>query len=238
MKSFKKIFLFGQPLLAIIFLINVNVKSQGLTSSDTVRLNEVELDSIKFFLQEDFLNIEYALRDTAAVQLDGKTYIIPYKITARTYVEFRRQPRLYKLSGVSLSEQKELASYIKELFANPRERLKEKISAKNWKKSSVYINYFAPYDPNPLTDEDKTSDDELKEFMAEEGEGFVAQGYESFPLPQTIDIEVDLTTTPKIVTILGLEFDFDKLDKKFQHLLLDFGDTKNERNRKTYNIIK
>lgn len=238
MISLKKFLLIGLPLSLIIFIANVNLKSQTLISTDTIRLNEVELDSIRFFLDENLTNIENTLRDTVLIQIEDKVYIIPYKITARTYVELRRQPKLYRLTGISLSEYDELGAYIRELFANPREKLKERISAKNWKKSSVYLKYFAPYDTNPVTDDEKEAGDELKEFMADEGDGYVEQNYENFPLPQSIDIEVDLTKSPKTVTILGLEFDFDKLDRKFQNLLLDFGDTKNERNRKSYNIIK
>lgn len=238
MINLKKIFYIGLPVFVITFFMIANSNSQNSIYSDTVKLSEIELDSIRFFLQEDLTNIENTLRDTALIKIDDKVYVIPYKITATTSVEFRRQPKLFKLSGISLSEYDELGVYIKELFANPREKLKDRISAKNWKKSSVYLKYFAPYDQNPVDDEQKETEDELKEFMADEGEGFVEQNYETFPLPQSIDIEVDRTKTPGTVTILGLEFDFDKLDKKFQKLLLDFGDTKNERNRKSYNIIK
>lgn len=238
MNSLKKYLLFGLPIFVITFIVNANSRSQNSISADTVRLNEIELDSIRFFLQEDLTNIENTLRGTALIRIDDKVYVIPYKITATTSVEFRRQPKLFRLTGLSLSEYDELGAYIRELFANPREKLKERISAKNWKKSSVYLKYFAPYDPNPASEVQREADDELKEFMAEEGDGFVEQNYENFPLPQSIDIEVDLTKTPGTVSILGLEFDFDKLDKKFQKLLLDFGDTKSERNRKSYNIIK
>jgi len=48
-------------------------------------------------------------------------------------------------------------------------------------------------------------------------------------LPQSIDLEVDLTKSPRVLTVLGLEFNFDKLDKGFQELLLKYGYSSNKK---------
>ncbi|MBK8553060.1 MAG: hypothetical protein IPL53_19155 [Ignavibacteria bacterium] len=90
------------------------------------------------------------------------------------------------------------------------------------------MRYFEPYDknsPNRTGNEDNSSQqdvNEFDEFKSNSGEGYVIQNYENFPLPETVDIEVDLRKSPGVVKILGLEFDFDKLDKVFQRLLLEY----------------
>lgn len=196
--------------------------------SDTLILNEVALDSARFYLTEDVSKIENTIRDTLFLAIDGKIYRLPYRITSTTNVVFKGRNRYFRLTGLPLVQEVELQAYITELFKNPREKLKDVIPANQWKNSSVYLRYFEPYDkesPNRVDNEETNSQqdvNEFDEFKSNSGEGYVVQNYENFPFPETVDIEVDLRKTPGTVNILGLEFNFDKLDKGFQRLLLEY----------------
>lgn len=206
--------------------------SQGSVISDTLLLNEISLDTVRFYLFEDLSKIENTIRDTAYITVDNKVYRIPYRISANTIIDYQKQYQNYKLTGISLYENAELESFVKELFRKPREKLKDKINAKDWNRSEIYLRYFEPYDQNSPNlrgskrvtgyDESELEDEELAE-----------ENYENFPLPETIDLEVDLRKIPKVVSILGLEFDFDKLDKKFQKLLMGYGGLVKDQNRKS-----
>lgn len=210
--------------------------------SDTLMLPEKTLDSVRFYLTEDVSKIENTIRDTVLLSIDGKIYKLPYIITSTTNVVFKGKNRYFRLTGLPLVQEVELQSYITELFKNPREKLKDVIPANQWKNSSVYLRYFEPYDqnsPNRTGNEDESTQqdvNEFDEFKSNSGEGYVVQNYENFPLPETVDIEVDLRKSPGVVTILGLEFDFDKLDKVFQRLLLEY--EKSGRNIKKSNSEK
>lgn len=232
----KKEYFYQFLITIIVFTVFSNLcKSQDELSdfqdtqfSDTIRLDEISLDSIRFYLGGNFTRTDNITQDTIFLPVDGKIYRIPYKVTSTALINIQRQPKYYTVTGLSLS-QDSLDIYIKELFRNPRGKLKDSISSANWQNSDIYLRYFEPYDPNSPYREgnQKTStenkDNEYDMFMADEKYGYVEQNYEDFPLPQSIDLEVDLTKSPRTLTVLGLEFNFDKLNKKFQELLLRYG---------------
>ena len=211
----------------------------GSQNSDTLLLDEVSLDSARFYLTEDMSKVENTLRGTTYINIDGKVYKLPYKITSITNVVYGKNQTYFRLTGISLVQNPVLADYVYELFKNPREKLKDYIPAKERKNSAVYLRYFEPYDNNSEfipgnTDETGSSDiNELDEFMADKNTDYVIQNYEDFPLPETIDIEVDMRKSPKTLTILGIDFNFDKLDKGFQKLLLEYGKSGTTKNQKS-----
>lgn len=201
-------------------------------AADTLLLDEYPVDTVKFFLFEDLSKLENIVRDTAIFNIGDKVYRLPLKINAQTIIDYRKQYLYYKLTGVSLYENPELESYVKELFRQPRTKLVEKISAKDWPNSEIYLRYFEQYDQNSqflagnqnLTGYDK---EEL------EDEDMAQENYEDFPLPETIDLVVDLRSNPKLVNILGIDFNFEKLDVNFQKLLMGYGGVINDKNRKS-----
>ena len=202
--------------------------------SDTLNIDdpEISLDTVKFYLFEDVSKLENTIRDTVYIKIEDKFYRIPYKISAQTIINYQKQYQYYKLTGVSLYANPQLESYIKALFRQPRTKLVENISAKNWTNSAIYLKYFEKYDGNSSylpgnKKQEEYDSDEL------EDEDLAKENYENFPLPETIDIFVDLRSSPKVVTILGLDFDFDKLDKGLQKLLLGYGELSNDKNRKS-----
>lgn len=229
-------------LIIIMFVLMSNClisrKSYGnianYSISDTLSIDdpEISLDTVKFYLFEDVSKLENTIRDTAYINIDGKIYRVPYKISAQTIIDNPKQSQNYKLTGISLYRNPELETYIKELFSNPRTKLKQNISAKDWTNSPVYLKYFEKYDKNSsyLPGNKKTEEYDNDEL---EDEDLAIEGYENFPLPETIDIFVDLRSNPKVVTILGLEFDYNKLDPRFQKLLLGYGSQSNDKNRKS-----
>lgn len=196
--------------------------------SDTIRLDEISLDSIKFYLGGNFSRNDNDTKDTILIPIDGKIYRIPYKVTSTALINTQRQPKYYSVTGLSLS-QDSLDIYISELFRNPRGILKDSISSANWHNSDIYLRYFEPYDPNsPYREGSKKTiaekeENELDFLMSDGKYGYTEQNYEDFPLPQSIDLEVDLTKSPRTLTVLGLDFNFDKLNKRFQELLFRYG---------------
>lgn len=227
-------------ILANYCMANPSIKLiQKYEVSDTLILKEISLDSVRFYLTEDLSKAENTVIDTAYIQLDGNVYKLPYRVTATTSVVFSGKGQYFRLTGLPLVQEVLLNNYITELFKNPREYLKEQIPAKQWKNSAVYLRYFEPYDKNSLNrtgnKEVKSNNErnELKDFLSDDGDVYVEQNYENFPLPETIDIEVDLRKSPKVVTILDLDFDFDKLDRGFQKLLLDYEKTNKNRIKKS-----
>lgn len=196
--------------------------------SDTITLSERALDTARFYLTENDSKIQNTLQGTIFLPIDGKIYKLPYRITSTASVVFKGENRYFRLTGLPLIQEIELQNYLTELFKNPREKLKDVIPANQWKNSSIYLRYFEPYDkesPNRVGNNESSSQDDVNEFdqfKSNSGEGYVAQNYENFPFPETVDIEVDLRKTPGTVNILGLEFNFDKLDKSFQRLLLEY----------------
>lgn len=199
-----------------------------LQYSDTITLSESALDTVRFYLTEDDSKIQNTIKGFIYLPIDGIIYKLPYRITSTASVVFKSENRYFRLTGLPLIQEIELLSYISELFKNPREYLKDVIPASQWKNSSVYLRYFEPYDkesPNRVGNKESTSQDDVNEFdqfKSNSGEGYVVQNYENFPFPETVDIEVDLRKSPGVVNILGLDFNFDKLDKGFQRLLLEY----------------
>jgi len=205
--------------------------NRKISISDTVLVKEeISLEDVRFYFFEDLTKLENTFRDTAFIKINDTIYKVPFKISAQSIIDFQKQYQNYKLTGISLYANPELESYIKELFSNPRKKLIEKISAKDWTSSPTYLRYFEKYDQNSsnLSGNKVNTDYDEEEYEEDD----VIENYDNFPLPETIDIIVDLKGNPKAVTILGLEFDFTKLDPKFQKLLMGYGGSINK-NRKS-----
>ncbi len=201
---------------------------------DTVTVDEKSLDSIKFYMSANSTRIDNNSKDTIFLSVEDKVYRIPVNVTSTALVNLQRKAKYFKVTGLLLSEDN-LDLYLKELFRNPREKLKDSISAINWKNNDIYLQYFERYDENSPysgdnnTGNNKSSENELESFLSDGSNGYVEQNYDQFPLPQSIDLEVDLTKSPRVLTVLGLEFNFDKLDKGFQELLLKYGYSSNKK---------
>lgn len=238
MKSFIKKY---APVCLIIFVVLTSFNythlsnSESLKLSDTINLNnirELSLDTVKFLLFEDVANIENVRRDTIYINAGDSIYKIPFRISAKVVLDNTTRNRYFKLTGMSLLDNPELETYLIDLFSNPRSKLKEEIPPKYWQRHEIYLRYFEPYDNNSPylpgntlnTDYDEDEvDDQIQ----------VLENYSNFPLPETIDLEVDLRKIPRTLKILDIEFDFDKLDKRFQRLILNSGDKVINKNRKS-----
>ena len=108
-----------------------------------------------------------------------------------------------------------------------------------WKNSEIYNRYFKPFDAisrKKENDENYNSEieNELDQIKKGGKGGYVEQNYDDFPLPQTIDIEVDLTKSPREIIILGLPFNFDKLENGFQELIYKYYSNTNYKNRRSF----
>lgn len=222
-------------IIAVIVLIgsfSQKANSQVLEVTDTLTLPEITLDTVKFYLFEDVTRLENTVRDTIVMLIDGKLVKIPYKVTGNTIIDYRQNNQAFRLTGVSLYDNQEFETYLKDIFRQPREKLKDKISPKDWTYSEIYLRYFEPFDKNsPYRGGNQVSTDYDVDEL--EDNDIAIQNYETFPIPETIDIEVDLKKNPRVVRILGLEFDFDKLDPKFQRMLLGYGGLKSGSYRKS-----
>lgn len=200
--------------------------------SDTITLDEKSLDSINFYLSKDFSRSENKTKGTLHIRINDTIYKIPYNVTSTAIPIVQRGRQYFRMTGLSLDEDS-LGYYLQELFRNPREKLRYPINSIDWKNSDIYRRYFEPYDMNSeylITTKEKSSDldnseDEFESFLTEGTGPYVVQNYENFPLPQTIDLEVDLKKMPRSLSVLDLEFNFDKLTPEFQRLLLNYGNS-------------
>lgn len=192
-------------------------------------LQQYALDTIKFVLINQS-KIQKTHSDTLQIEIDGKQYLIPYKVVIASVAALQNVPSHFAISGLSLREYKNFRKQIQELFNNPREKLAVTISAKDWRNSNIYDQYFRPYDNN--RDAAVNTDSFEDVFIDESKQGIIPDDI-NFPLPESIDMEVDLRNELRILTILGLDFNFSKLDKEFQNLLLNFKDTKGRSGNKT-----
>lgn len=235
MKSFFKKY---APVCLILFVVLTSLNythikiPDSVKLSDTINMSEISLDTVKFLLFDDASNVENIRRDTIYINAGDNVYKIPYRISSKVIIDNTSSNRYFKLTGMSLLDNPELEIYVNDLFSNPRSKLKEEIPPKYWQRHEIYLRYFEPYDKNSPylpgntlnTDYDEDEvDDQIQ----------VLENYENFPLPETIDMEVDLRKIPRTLKILDLEFDFDKLDKRFQRLILNSGNIGINQNRKS-----
>jgi len=200
--------------------------------SDTITMGERSLDSINFYLSKDFSRSESTVKGFIHIPVGNKIYRIPYKVTSTAIPFVSRGRQYFRMTGLSLDEDS-LGNHLQELFRNPREKLRSPINSVDWKNSDTYRRYFEPYDLNSefltITKEKSNNvdnaEDEFESFLTEGTGAYVVQNYENFPLPQTIDLEIDLKKTPRSLSVLDLEFNFDKLTPEFQRLLLNYGNS-------------
>lgn len=214
-----------------------------ITKGDTTILGyETLLDSINFYLSRESNRADYTAKDTL-IFVDSTTnrvFKIPYKITSTATTNAYLGAKYFRMTGLFL-QQDSLDYYLHDLFSYPLEKLKDSIGAVDWKNHPIYLTYFEPYDTKSefrstgsrQISEDEGSTSDFDQWKQQGGNNYVEQNYSDFPLPQTIDLEVDLRKYPRVLNVLGLEFNFDKLSPGLKSLLLRFGSLPKYRNRRS-----
>lgn len=184
-------------------------------NSDSI-LNSVSMDTID--IKDDDKQYSIIEFDTLSIELDGIVYKIPVNIPVKVKKnEFRS--RNFSITGLMLRDHDELRGYLKTLFNNPSGKLLEPTGS-NWTNSDVYERYFEKYDT--LRRGGNTNDGGFMEGVDDEPTGI------EFPLPATIDLNVNLIAFPKTFTAIGIVFNFDKLDPGLRNWLITFR-TKSDR---------
>ena len=138
-----------------------------------------------------------------------------------------------------MNNQNYIREYVDSLFRNPREKLKGNYSPQNWVDSDIYWGIFKPYQITNSDDEAKSENYGGDQYKASKEKYKSKSNYketifENFPIPETLDIEVDLRKSPRTVNILGIEFDYDKLDKGFLKKLWDLERKTDKKYKKIY----
>ncbi len=183
-------------------------------------LEEITLDTISFVLRSN-KKAQKIHRDTIRVEIDGREVLIPLKvqILATSAETLLRTTPKFRITGLSLREYGEFKNELKSLLSKPWDVLKDPIRSRN---DSRYQRFFRPYvkgyeNQNQTTVSEAYGSPESDEYSLNDE-------VENFPLPETIDFEVNLQNSPPILNTMGLEFNFNKLDPNFQKLLLEFRD--------------
>lgn len=154
-----------------------------------------------------------------------------------TFIKNKTFPKYFNITGLSLTDNS-VYECIKEVFLNPRNYLKE-VPEENWMNSEIYLRYFEPYDKSSKyrikneddsDEEDTDIEDQIDALRKSRTSGNIIQNYEDFPLPETIDLEVNVKDWS--LKMLDIDFDINKLNSNFRKLLFELGtnnDYKNQR---------
>jgi len=145
---------------------------------------------------------------------------IPIRFDSRVPIQH------FSINGIKLrkGENKEIGSYLQEMFNKPAKFLLEP-PGEDWRNLNVYKNYFQKYDSNYIsgTNDVESADEGDSDPNQEPTErNFNDYTKINFPLPATIDLEVDLREGQRKLRVLGLDFGFDKLDKGLKSWILNF----------------
>ncbi len=199
-------------------------QTESTAQSDTVDVGrQYDLDTIKF-LNTYQKNVSLLHSDTLFVQIEGKYYRIPYKVTLRSVDVADNTPKRFAISSLALRDYPDFSRRLKNIFDNPRERLYTYYSPKDWRFSEEYDRYFRQYDENRSATVSEQTDEGL---LGDETTGKSSSIDKiDFPLPSTIDIEVNLEKDPGLVRILEVDFNFNKLDPEMKSFLVNFRDTR------------
>jgi len=145
-----------------------------------------------------------------------------------SFIKDKKIPKYFIITGLSLNNNTIYES-VRKVFLNPRNYLKE-VPEEEWKSSEIYLRYFETYDKNSRYREKSDDNSDTDDFGIEDQVDakrrnrtaeYIEQNYEDFPLPETIDLEVNIKDWS--LKMLEIEFDINKLDSQFRKLLLDFG---------------
>ena len=228
--------LLAQKLLALTTICLVSVAAFFLSTNsyaqqiDTLYVERVyELDTIKF-LNSYQKNISLLHADTLTVQIEGKYYKIPYRVSLKSVDLADNAPKRFTINSLGLRDYPNFRKRLKNIFDNPRDKLYTYYSAKDWRFSEEYDRFFRQYDGNRSATVSEQTDDGL---LGDETTGKTTSVDQiDFPLPATVDIEVNLEKDPGMVTILGVEFNFNKLDPEVKSFLINFKDSRNRSGNK------
>ncbi len=198
--------------------------------SDTADIGRLyELDTIRF-LNTYQKNINLLHADTLIVQIEGKYYLIPYRVALKSVDIADNTPKQFRITSLALRDHLDFSKMLQNMFNYPRERLYIYHSAKDWRFSEEYDRYFRQYDENRTATITEQTDDGL---LGDETTGKTSNIDKIvFPLPATVDIDVNLNKDPGMVTILGVEFNFNKLDPEMKSFLINFTDKRGKSGNK------
>lgn len=200
--------------------------------SDTVFVNrEYSLDTIRF-LNTYQKNVSLLHSDTLTVQIEGKYYRIPYRVSLKSVDIASNTPKKFSINSLGLRDYPDFRKRLQDMFNNPREKLYIYYSDKDWRFSEEYDRFFRQYDNNRTATVYEQTDEGL---LGDETTGkSTSVNNIQFPLPATVDINVNLEEDPGKVTILGVEFNFNKLDPEVKSFLISFKDSKNRSGNKNF----
>lgn len=210
--------------LTFVCLLLLISQKDSFAQSDTVDAGrQYDLDTIKF-LNTYQKNVSLLHSDTLIVQIEGKYYRIPYKVTLKSVDVADNTPKRFSISSLALRDYPDFSRRLKNIFDNPRERLYTYYSPKDWRFSEEYDRYFRQYDENRSATVSEQTDEGL---LGDETTGKTSSIDKiDFPLPATVDIEVNLEKDPGLVRILEVDFNFNKLDPEMKSFLVNFRDTR------------
>ncbi len=208
----------------------VILPSGAYSQSDTADVGRIyELDTIRF-LNSYQKNVNLLHADTLNVEIEGKYYRIPYKVYLKSVDIADNMPKQFTITSLGLRDYPDFRRRLKNIFDNPRDKLYTYYSAKDWRFSEEYDRFFRQYDNNRSATISEQTDDGL---LGDETTGKTTSVDEiDFPLPATVDIEVNLEKDPGMVTILGVEFNFNKLEPEVRSFLINFKDNRNRSGNK------
>ena len=228
--SYASLKLFCFCSLAMVAFFPLKTEAQ----TDTLDAGRVyQLDTIRF-LNTYQKNINLIHTDTLIAEIEGKFYRIPYSVSLKSVDVADNMPKIFTITSLGLRDYPDFRRRLKNTFDNPRDKLYTYYSAKDWRFSEEYDRFFRQYDNNRSATITEQTDDGL---LGDETTGKTTSVDEiDFPLPATVDIEVNLEKDPGMVTILGVEFNFNKLDPEVKSFLVNFKDSRNRSGNK--NILK
>lgn len=234
-----KVLLFAMVLLIPLLTADGSAFHSGLWHRDATEmksdsiLSSYDLDTIRFVMTSKE-GVQKLHSDTIEIEVEGEYYKVPYRVVIEGVKLKDNSSKWFDIRSLSLREHKDFRNYLQNLFNNPREKLREPISPQDWRSSSIYDRYFRPYDGN--RDQQQNKGDGFSELLGSDSDkGVVVEDQIDFPLPETVDLEVNLNETPRTLTVLEIEYNFDKLDPEFQRIILNFRDQKGKSgNRNVY----
>ncbi len=134
-------------------------KTDSFAQSDTVDVGrQYDLDTIKF-LNTYQKNVSLLHSDTLLVQIEGKHYRIPYRVTLKSVDVADNTPKRFTISSMALRDYPDFSRRLKNIFDNPRERLYTYYSPKDLEKAPGLVRiHDVDFNFNKL-------DPEMKSFL-------------------------------------------------------------------------
>lgn len=207
--------------------------------SDTT-ISELQLDTLSFLIM-GARSVNESRSDTLIIQLEGKTYRVPYKVFLSGRNLAINEAKNFTIRGLGLKDYPKFSRMISKLFKEPWKYIRHDDVGKDsyydfneWRSSNNYDRFFRQYDKYrnvPVEQFDQEAEDDVYDTP---GYSTVSSNVEiDFPLPESIDLDVDLRNSPRLLSVLGMKFNFDKLEPDLQIFLLTFDDKKGKSGNKT-----